>query len=155
MTVPLSRLLLYRYGPIAWVWRALMIPALAAGAYCAVLATIQLEPILVVVAAPLALPALYLGRVVAVRIERLEDGDLLVRTLLFQRRRLARSDLGAPRLRQFAQGDVGQFYAPRAWIPVRDRLPIYLDLLAHIPDRSAFGNAFRIDKARLPSRDAR
>lgn len=155
MVAPSSPTTLYRYGPMAWVWRVLMLAALAAGAYCTQVAVFQSEPILVAVAAPLVLPALYFGRVVAHRVDRLEDGELLVTTLLFQRRRAARSDVGTPRLREFAQGDVGPIYAPHAWIPVRHRLPIYLDLLAEIPDPAAFGNAFGISTSALPSRRER
>lgn len=155
MPAPLRRITIYRYGPMAWVWRVPMLAALAAGAVCVLAAVFRFELELVVVAAPLVLPSLFFGRVVAHRVDRLEDGELLVTTLLFQRRRVARPDLGTPRLREFAQGDVGPMYAPHAWIPVRHRLPIYLDLLAEIPDRPAFGNAFGINTSALPSRRER
>jgi hypothetical protein len=146
MPAPLPRITIYRYGLMAWVWRVPMLAALAGGVFCVLAAVFRFELALVAVAAPLVLPSLYFGWVVAHRVDRLEDGELLVTTLLFQRRRVARSDLGKPRVKLFAQGDIGPMYAPRAWIPVRDRLPIYLDLLAEIPDRSAFGNAFGITK---------
>jgi hypothetical protein len=143
---------LYRYGRIAWIWRALILAALVGGSIC-VYAGVTLEaPVLLPVAAPVILPALFFGFVVATRVEGLADGSLRVHTLLFARRRVDRARLGTTRVHFFAQATVTRVYAPRAWVGVRRGLPIYLDLFAEIPDRRAFANTFRIDRGVLPRR---
>jgi hypothetical protein len=60
--------LLYRYGPVAWVWRALGALALGGGALLVALALRHGEWWLVALALPLILPVLVLFPMVAVRI---------------------------------------------------------------------------------------
>jgi hypothetical protein len=135
-----GRILLYHYGPSAWFWRALMLPAIALGAY---LATFSLrgEWVGLAVGLPLLLPAVFFGAVVATRVER--HGDWLhLRMLLWPRRRVRIDRLGVPIRRRTAQATVSHIWAPRLWQPVRGRLPFYLDLLAQIPDRRAFEAVF-------------
>lgn len=141
---------IYRYGWIAWVWRVLILAGIAGGAFLVWAGFLFAQPVSYFIAAPLLLPSVFFGFVVATRIDRLDDGVLLVTTLLFKRRRIQRVDLGTPRVHFYAQATASQVYAPRSWIPVRGRWPIYLDLMAEIPDRSAFANTFGIKKADLP-----
>lgn len=140
---------IYAYGPIAIVWRVLIVLGLVAGLGLMYLGVLQWAPWLIVLGVPLLGPALFFGLAVAVRVERFSDGSLLV-TQLFGSRYLVRADLGAPRVRQFAEGDMGRFHAPRAWVPVKGSWPVYLDLLGRIPDRSAFVNTFRIQGDLVP-----
>lgn len=83
-------------------------------------------------------PTAFFGTVVVVAADRLEDGRLDVQTLLFVRRRVAAADLGAPRVRIRYHALPYSLSAPRVWLPVRGGLPLYFDLLGHIPDRQAF-----------------
>jgi hypothetical protein len=141
---------LYRYGPIAWLWRVLIVGGQAGGWFLVFIGFTSVEFWAYAVAAPLILPGLFFGHVVATQVDILDDGTLTVTTLMGLRRRLMREDLGKPRYYAWAQTEVTQVYAPRAWIPVRGRWPIYLDLMAEIPDRSAFANIFRIKKGDVP-----
>ena len=142
---------LYRYGGIAWVWRLLGAVALLAAAALAVLAWRERAWGLLGVALPLALPVLVLMPMVATRVQRLPDGRLQVDTLAFLRRRLDPARLGPPRHRDAAYTDTGAVHAPRAWVPVRGSLfPVYLDLLATLPDRAGFVRAFSLDERRVP-----
>jgi hypothetical protein len=127
---------LYEYGPIAWFWRALLFPALGGGALMLAIAMRDLALAPVGVALPLILPSLFFGMAVATRVDRDED-QLLVRTLLFWRRRIDLERLGRPIFRQVAQSWYGPFHAPRVWILVRGGLPIYLDLLTKRLDKDA------------------
>jgi hypothetical protein len=147
-----GRTVLYRYGWMAWLWRALILAALAAGGVLVIAGMRSAAPHLFLIAAPLALPALFFGHVVATSVVRQGDDALTITNLLFLRRRIARSELGRPRVRPWAQTWYGQMYAPSSWIPVRRALPVYLDLLADIPDRRAFANAFRLQERELPQR---
>ena len=144
--------LLYLFGWLGWVWRGLIAAALVGGGFLIGAGVRSAEPYLLLVAAPLVLPALFFGHVVASRVVRIDDGALIVTNLLFLRRRVLCSELGPPRMRPWAQTWYGRMYAPSSWIPVRGRLPIYLDLLANIPDRSALAKAFRLKERDLPRR---
>jgi len=144
---------MFRYGPVAWLWRLLLAAALAGGTAVAGAAVRQQAPSLLFVALPLLLPALFFGIVVVTRIDALANGDVAVGTLLLPRRTIRRSRLGVPRVKERVQSDTGgSMYAPRAWIPVSGALPLYLDLLAEIPDRRAFADYWRIPMAKLPRR---
>ncbi|MEZ4425838.1 MAG: hypothetical protein R3E98_20755 [Gemmatimonadota bacterium] len=136
---------LYRYGALAWVWRAFLLGGLGGVVLLVGLALRSGASWPLGVAVPLALP-LVLAGVVAVRIDRQEDGRLAVTTLSGWRRRIARERLGRPRVRRSAQGTLTRFDAPRAWIPVRGGLPLYVDLLADIPDRTALRDALRLPR---------
>lgn len=128
---------IYRYGAIAWIWRVLMAGAGTAGAGLLILALRFNDPWFVAMALPLLAPTLALGWMVATRID--VRGDRLeVRTLGFVPRRIAISRLGKPHLRLTAALTYRQISAPRLWIPVRGGLPVYVDLLAEIPDLDAF-----------------
>jgi hypothetical protein len=146
---------LYRYGRIAWLWRALIFAALAGAGFLIAAGARAGAPSLYLVALPLLLPSLLFGQVVATTVVRREDGGLIVTNLLFLRRRLLRSELGRPRVRPWAQADYGQIYAPSSWIPVRGSLPVYLDLLADIPDRRALAKTFQLNERDLPRPRAR
>lgn len=142
---------LYRYGPIAWVWRVVLLIAIAAGVASVVLGVRLGSFALGLSGAILLAPSLFFGAVLAVQVDRVDGGVLQVQTLMFWRRRVAVTRLGAPRLRQTAEGDAGSFYAPRAWIPVRGSVPIYIDLLGRIADRRAFGAVFGLTGSQLPN----
>ncbi len=128
----------YRYGFLAWFWRILIFGALIAGAGAVFLAVNTASPVLCVVAAPLVIPALFFGHVVATRADKQEDGSMRIWTLLFTRRKVARAELGVARVRLLAQATTTSIYAPRVWIPIKRRLPIYFDLLARFSDRQEF-----------------
>ena len=141
---------IYSYGWIAWVWRAMIFAGLAGGLMCVWFGFLFASPVFYLIGVPLLVPAWFFGFVTATRIDLRDDGSLRVTTLLFKRRLLSRDDLGKPRTRLFVQGEFGPYYGPHTWIPVRGKLPIYLDLLAAIPDHSAFANVLRISKKELP-----
>lgn len=143
---------IYRYGPLAWFWRVLIAVALIIGATSLLFGVRLGEPLMLVVAIVLLAPGLFFGAVVAVRVDRLDDGQVRVWTLLFWRRHAHPKQLVAARLRESYEGRSGPMYAPRLWVRVRGRLPIYLDLLATIPDRRAFAAVFRVPTAKLPGR---
>lgn len=129
---------IYRYGPLAWFWRAVGGLGAAGGGLLLALSLRFGEWAFAAMAAPLLLPALALGWMVATRIDLVDADRLRVRTLGFATRTIARSALGRPHLRLTAGGTFEQIPAPRIWVPVRRGLPIYLDLLAEIPDLDAF-----------------
>lgn len=140
MTEPQGRVVLYRYGPMAWFWRVLIAGALAGGGALVGLAfTGAWAPLWV--GLPLVLPAWFFGVVVATRVV-CDGGHLRVATLLGWPRRVRLDRLGTPKRYRHAYGDTTRFHAPRLWQPVRGKLPIYLDCLAHIPDRRAFEQVF-------------
>jgi hypothetical protein len=131
---------LYRYGLLAWFWRVLLAIALAGGGALIGFA-FGGSWTLVWVALPLLLPAWFFGTVVATRVVR--DGEVLhVATLLGWPRRVRLDRLGAPKRYRVAYGETTSCHAPRLWQPVRGTLPLYLDLLATIPDRRAFEQVF-------------
>lgn len=105
-------------------------------------------PVPFLVAAPLLMPALFFGAAVAVRVDRPGEEEIVVSTLIFWRRRIPLKRLGVARLRTHAQGDMGPMWAPALWIPVKGGLPLYLDLLAKIPDRSRFRKTFQVSLPR-------
>lgn len=133
---------LYRYGPLAWVWRVLIAFFLLGGfgSLAGVVRTGELW--LVVSALVLLAPALFFGFVVAVRVDHAGEDTIIVRTLLFWSRRIRQDELRSSRVRERYEGEFGPIHAPRSWVPVKGSLPIYLDLLAHIPDQRAFDNTF-------------
>lgn len=133
---------LYRYGWIAWIWRVMIFLALAGGGLLAGMAVLQTSGMLFLVAVPLLLPALFFGAVVAVSVELISEDEVKVVTLSFWKRRIDCSRLGRPRYYSLAQGHGGSIHAPRLWVPVKGGLPVYLDLLARIPDRGKFGKVF-------------
>lgn len=143
---------IYRYGPIAWFWRLLIVGGQGFGWFMVFIGFTSAELAAYLVAAPLILPGWFFGHVVATQVDVLDYGELVVTTLLGRRRRLTREDLGKPRFYLWAQATVGMVQSPRAWIPVRGRWPIYLDLLGHVPDRAAFIATFRLDKRHVPNR---
>lgn len=137
---------LYRYGALAWFWRLLIALALTAGAALLGFAVHFRSPAFVAMALPLVAPALFFGWVLATAIERREE-QLRVSTLLFAVRRIPLDRLGRPRLRLRATAVTHQVDAPRLWVPVRGRLPVYIDLLAGVPDPAAFRAVFPLSPA--------
>lgn len=143
-------MIIYRYGPVAWIWRLLAFAGIAAALALCALAWREAALWPLGVALPLALPAVLLP-MVAVRIEQREPGVIVVQTLAFWRRCLPVSALGAPRLKIYAQGSVGGVDAPRIWVSVRGSWwPIHVDLMGDIPDRKAFLSVFRLPPDQLP-----
>ena len=136
-------LTIYRYGALAWIWRFLIVLFLAAGIGALALAYRAGELWPLWVALPLVAPALFFGTVLAVRIDRVGPRGLRVLTLLFWWRRFEIDELGIPKARiEYHDGELGVVHAPRMWVSVRRRLPIYVDLLGEIPSRSAFALTF-------------
>lgn len=135
---------IYRYGWIAWVWRGLALFGLAASALLVFAALRSASWMFIAMALPLAVPAIVLPWMLAVRIDRVGDDAIVVTNLFFVRRHVSRRALGRPRFRDTAESEGVQFHAPRAWIPVRGGLPIYVDLLAKISDERAFRSFFRL-----------
>jgi hypothetical protein len=141
---------IYRYGPIKWIWRAMIAGGQVGGWLLVVFGIVQVEFWAYLVAAPLILPGVFFGHVVATQVDLLDYGELVVTTLLGGRRRLTREELGRPRLFFYAQTTDSYVYAPRAWIPVRRKWPIYLDLYGEIADRKTFIAMFGIEKRHVP-----
>lgn len=83
---------------------------------------------------------------VATSISRLPDGRLRIQTLNLTRRTIAPERLGPAGYRSYAYSESGGVHAPRAWVAVQGGLPIYLDLLADIPDPEAFQALFRLER---------
>jgi len=134
---------IYQYGWMAWVWRAFIALGLTAGVPLFIAGMRDGAPGLILTALPLVGPSLYFGVVLAVRIDEAE-GALLVATLLFWRRRIARDRIRPGVVRTHAQGRSGRIYAPRSFVPVRGGPAIYVDLLATIPDKRRFHEALRL-----------
>ena len=145
--------MLYIYGPLAWVWRLLILFGFMLGAGALWASIAMSSAVLVMGAFALLGPALFFGMVVAVRAEQVEDGALIVRTLLFVSRRVGPAGLGPPRVRIWYESLPGPLHAPRVWVPVKGGPPLYFDLLAHIPDRPALLAALglRADEIRQAS----
>jgi len=131
-------MMLYRYGALAWVWRAFIAFGLllASGFLFTGLASWSL--LLSVGGLALVAPALFFGTVLVVQADKIADKTLEIRTLLFFRRRIELVRLGSPVIRRKYRDAVMDFDAPRAWVPVKGSLPLYFDLLGQIPDRQAF-----------------
>lgn len=140
----------YRYGKLAWLWRLLMAFGLVVGGLCVTAGVWLRAPVLLLVAAPLVLPVLFFGHAVAIRVAR-EGGEVVVTTLLGTRRRLALDRLGRPRFYLWAQATVDQVRAPRVWIPVRGRIPVYVDLLGQIVDRPLFLSTLKVEAQHVPA----
>ena len=140
---------IYRYGPLAWVWRLFLLGFIA-GALGLLWAA---GPTLVVltIAAVLLAPSLFFGAIVVTSVDRHDDGRLRVWTLLWLRQ-VYPSQIGTAKVRKTYQTESSQLYAPRLWVRVHGRLPLYFDLLARIPDRRLFATTFRIPVAALPGR---
>lgn len=148
-TVPLraeSPMTVYRYGALAWFWRLLIALGVLAGGAMVAFAIRFGSPAFLAIAAPLALPALFCGWVVATSV-RLDGDRVRVATLLFVTRSIPCERLGRPRVRLRATVLLHQIDAPRLWVPVRGRAPVYLDLYAEIPDRAAFEAVFPLSPA--------
>lgn len=131
---------LYRYGPVAWLWRVLIGVGLAGGLGSLLMGAAQGAPVLLVIGMVLLAPALYFGSVVAVSIDCVDGEFLSVVTLLFRRRRVAVSHVAVPHFRKHYEDESGTLYTPRLWIPVRGQWPVYVDLLGDIPDKQLFGH---------------
>ncbi len=137
---PAARIVVYRYGALAWFWRVLLAGAIGGGAVLTAFA-FTAGWWLLAVALPLLLPAWFFGTVVATRVVR--DGELLhVATLLGWPRRVRLDRLRAPTRYRRVYTDTQRIHAPRLWQPVRGTLPIYIDLLGHVPDPRAFEAVF-------------
>lgn len=136
---------IYRYGRAAWVWRVLIAFGLVTGGILTAVAVRDraLSPLLV--ALPLLAPSLYFGHVMAVRID-IDGAVLRVWTLFFWRRAITLDRIRPAPVRTHAQGYAGPIYAPRAFVPVRGGLAIYVDLLATIPDTRRFHDALRLPR---------
>ncbi|CAN5431905.1 hypothetical protein BH20VER3_BH20VER3_13730 [soil metagenome] len=141
---------IYRYGPLAWFWRILIAGFLFLGAATLLLGIHFGSLLFLFISFVFCAPSLFFGLAVAVRVGQLGNDQLQIWTLLFWRRHLAFSQLGAVRLRTNYHSETGSIYAPALWVRVPGGLPIYLDLLATIPDRRAFAKVFRVPLDRLP-----
>ncbi len=134
-----ERVALYRYGPVAWIWRLLILAATAGCTAALVAAPTSWQLWLAV--APLLLPCAFFGYVVADHIDA--DGERVhVVTLCCLPRRIARARLGPPKLRQRAYANGHAVHAPRWWVPVRGGLPLHVDLLGTIVDAAAMARVF-------------
>ena len=142
-------MMLYKYGVLAWVWRGLIAFGLllASGVLFTGLASWSLW--LFVGGLALIAPSLFFGAVLVVQADKTVGETLEIRTLLFFRRRIELSRLGAPVVRRKYHDAVLDFDAPRAWVPVKGSLPLYFDLLGQIPDRQAFMKAVGLSSAAL------
>ena len=128
---------IYRYGWVAWVWRVLVGGWLGASAFLLVIAVHFGDWWLGAGIILVGVPVVVLPWMLAIRIDRTAEEEIVVTNLFFVRRRISRSALGFPRLRLIAHGAV-KTRAPRAWIPVQGGLPIYVDLYGTFPDPVAF-----------------
>lgn len=145
--------ILYRYGPVAWVWRALGAPALVGGALLGVAALRHGEWWLALLALPLVAPVLVLFPMVAVRIA-LRDTALEIDTLAFVRRRVPRERIVGHSYRETAAGELTSLYAPRVWVRVRGGLPIHVDLMGTISDRATLAAALGLPQKLVPGSDS-
>lgn len=145
--------LLYRYGPVAWVWRALGALALAGGALLGAAALRHGEWWLAAIGLPLVVPVVALFPMVAVRI--VQCGALLeVTTLALIPRRIPRERIAGHSYRETAAGEVSDLYAPRVWVRVKGGLPLHVDLMGVVPDRAALAAALGLPPRLVPRRDA-
>ncbi|MEO0421049.1 MAG: hypothetical protein AAF184_01855 [Pseudomonadota bacterium] len=130
----------YRYGALAWVWRAMIAVAIALTAGALLLDLSLGEWGVTYVALPMFVPAVIGGWVTVTRIEvPAGEGKVLeVRNLFGIRRRIKRRRLRGTWKRDTVYGTYGQpLPAPRLWVWVRGGMPLYLDLLAPLVDRAA------------------
>lgn len=135
---------MYRYGWMGWVWRLLALLGIGGATLCIYLAVSVDAWALLAVAVSLGVPSVALPWVVAARIDRVSEVEIIVTNLFYAKRRVSREALGRPKVRAMAGGDSDHIRAPRAWIPVRRSWPIYLDLWADIPDAQGFRRFFRL-----------
>lgn len=132
--------LVYRYGALAWVWRAMIAVALVLTGGALMLDMTLGAWGMIYVALPMFVPAVIGGWVTVTRIEvpAGEDKVLEVRNLFGIRRRIERRRLRGAWKRDTVYGTYGQSLpAPRLWVWVRGGMPLYLDLLAPLVDRTA------------------
>ncbi|MEM9383497.1 MAG: hypothetical protein AAGA68_00420 [Pseudomonadota bacterium] len=132
--------IVYRYGALAWVWRALIAVAFSLTGAALLLSFKIGDWGLVYVALPMFIPAAVGGWVTVTRIEvpAGERSVLQVSNLLGVPRRIERRRLRGTWKRDTVYGTYGQpIPAPRLWVWVRGGMPLYLDLLAPLVDRSA------------------
>lgn len=139
---------IYSYGWMAWVWRVFASVGIAAAALFAALAILHAYWWGAAIAAIFGLPSTLLPWVLAVRIDWPDKDRIVVTNLFWVRRRIPCAKLGRVRVKMTAQAALGHVAAPRAWVAVKRRLPIYLDLWAPHIDRAAFGKVFGL--RRLP-----
>lgn len=151
-TLEHKTLLLYRYGPVAWVWRALGVLALGGGALLGAVALRHGEWWLVALALPLVAPVIVLFPMVAVRIA-LRDAVLEVDTLACVRRRVPRERIAGHSYRETAAGEFTTLHAPRVWVRVKGGLPIHVDLMGTIPERGALAAALGLPAKLVPERE--
>jgi hypothetical protein len=137
---------IYRYGWIAWVWRVLALSGIGGAGLFLGLAVRSGPWWLALAGVVLGTPAVVLPWLVAARIDRRSEEEIVVTNLFFFPRRIERPRIGHPRLRRTAHGSLPTVAAPRAWIPVRGGLPVYLDLYATIPEPAAFRSFFDIPR---------
>lgn len=135
---------MYRYGPLAWVWRGCIAFGLALGGLAAIGTVLTLNPLLLVAALALLGPACFFGVVLVVRVEGEPDGTLRIDTLMFVRRRISAGRVGRPTVRVKYRTLYADLTAPRVWVPVKGGLPLYVDLLGDIRDREAFFAAIHL-----------
>jgi len=135
---------LYDYGPMAWLWRCMILLFGALASLFLVGGLSPLNPLVMGGAIALLAPAVFFGTVLVVRADRGDGGGLEIQTLLFWRRRIARDRLGAPRVRIKYRTEHTDLSAPRVWVPVKGGWPLYFDLLGRIPDRPAFLAAIKL-----------
>lgn len=162
---PTEPTLLYRYGVVAWVWRALGAAAVVGGGALVAVALAEGTLVPALVALPLLAPVFVLFPMVATRITLVdtgaatrpageasarEDVELCVLTLAGYTRRIRHDRFEGHTLKSFAEGDVSRIYSPRAWLKVRGAWPVYVDLLAHIPDKRRFAATFGLPAAKMP-----
>lgn len=140
---------IYRYGAIAWFWRFLALVGIGGAVVLVLLAFGPGGRLLLAGALPLAVPSVFLPWVLAVQIDMVGEDEILVHNLWFAKRRIRRSALGRPRVKRTAQGTLLHIHAPRAWIPVAGGWPIYVDLLADIPDFTALRAVLNLPKNAL------
>jgi len=143
---------LYRYGWMAWVWRSLMLLGVGFGIAFVWMGALdeQLFWFGTIFGLGFAAFPLILGQMVATRVDQRPDGLLRVHTLNLTWRTIDPARLGQARYRSYVQSDYGGLRAPRIWVPVRGGPPIFLDLLAHIPDPDAFRALFPFDDGSAP-----
>jgi hypothetical protein len=140
---------LYRYGWLAWVWRAFIAAGLALGGLLLLTSVATLNPLLLVGALALIGPSLFFGVVLVVSADRRDDGTLEIGTLLFGRRRIHPSRLGPPVVRVLYRTIYANLSAPRVWVSVKGGLPLYFDLLGRIVNRQALLAAIGLRAAEI------
>jgi hypothetical protein len=139
---------------LTWVWRWLILGGLIIGAVSVTMALTSAPTSwrrLLIGVGCAAIP-LALGHLVATRIDRRPDGRLKVWTLSLSWRTIDPARVGRVRYRVARVGRYGQMSdAPHLWVELRGGPPLYLDLLADIPDRRALRALFPYDDGAAPT----